>query len=160
MFGGERACQLRGEDGGVDVEDVAVGLSSDWDWLVGLAGDGAQALSRKRLASDRCAVLAGRLREVAVPGDELAALAVAADPFELAALGPFGRRLRSPGRVSRRRCGTCAKQSFDRCEVGFAPFERRRAVAGGAAIGVDVPGGDAVEVEVGDVDRVDGVRRC
>ena len=30
------------------------------------------------------------MREVAVPGDELAAFAVAADPFQLAALGPFG----------------------------------------------------------------------
>ena len=34
VFGGEHAFQVRGEDGGVDVEDVAVGFGRDGDGLI------------------------------------------------------------------------------------------------------------------------------
>ena len=61
---------------------------------------GAKPLGNRSAAgSDGCAARRwpGRLREVAVPGDELAAFAVAADPFEFAALGPVGGHLGGGG---------------------------------------------------------------
>ena len=93
-----------------------------------------------------------------MPGDLLFAFVVAADPFEFAVFGPVGGRLGGGGEFDG--CvGYTREQLLDGCEVGFAPFERCGAVACGAAVGVDVPGVDAVEVEVGDVERANfGVR--
>ena len=51
--------------------------------------------------------------------------------------------------------GTWASRRVDGCDVWFAPFERGCAAAGGAAVGVDVEGGDGFQVEVGDVGCVD-----
>ena len=157
VLGREGAGEASGADGGVDIEDVVVWLWDEGDLLVGWAGDGAghgagggDAAARSGANHGRAAV-AGREREVAVPGNELFALAVAADPFEFAALGPFDRgdrgRREFDGGVRE-----AEQQLIDARAVGLAPFERRGAAAGGTTVGIDVPGVDAVEVKVGNID--------
>ena len=62
VFGGERALQVGGEDGGVDVEDVAVGLRGRLGWVDWVGRRLCAALSRpssRRLRRTGCAVLAG-----------------------------------------------------------------------------------------------------
>ena len=57
--------------------------------------------------------------QVAVPGDELSAFAVAADPFQLAALGPIGGHLRCR-REFHGGVWDVRKQLLDRIEARFA----------------------------------------
>ena len=66
---------------------------------VGLTWSGSPAAKPQAAGRIVGAVLAGGLGQVAVPGDELAALAAAADPFEFAALGPRRQVLWWPARV-------------------------------------------------------------
>lgn len=100
-------------------------------------------------------MLAGGEREVAVPGDELFAFAVAADPFEFAPIIPLDGRL-GCGREFDGGVGSAREQLLNCCEVGLEAFEGCRSPARGAAVGVDVPGVDVVKVERGDVGGLDG----
>src|SRR5690242_17853642 len=99
VFGGERAGEAGSGDGGVDVEEVAVGVRGDWNGLVRMTCDGAMHRlgagdgPARWCSNDCCAVFAARCCEGAVPGDELFALAVAADPFKFARLLPMTRDL-------------------------------------------------------------------
>ena len=68
-------------------------------------------------------MLAGVSGEVAVPGDELAAFAVAADPFQFAASAQSaGTSVAGASLMAA--LGDCGEQALDGCEVWFAIFER------------------------------------
>ena len=88
--------------------------------------------------------------EGGVPGDLLFAFAVAADPFELAVFFPVGRDFCGGGKFDRG-VGGSREELFECGEVWFVVVEGGGSIAGRAAVGVDVPGGDGGQVERCDV---------
>ncbi len=118
----------------------SVGFAGDCNWLVREAGERAwrDAASGWK---DRCAVLAGRCARMPCQATSWRHSRSRLIHSQFATFGPIGRYDRWPGRASRPRAA-CTPTGGRSLRVRVAPFERRRAAACGAAVGIDVPGGD------------------
>jgi len=147
VFGGDCAGEVRRQDSRIRLTHKAVDLRCQGHRLVGSSGYGSRHASVG--GEHRCAALARRLGQLAVPGHKLAALAVAADPFQFTAGAPIFWYV-SARREFDRGVWIGGEQAFDCVAVGIAPGERRRAVAGGAPVRVDMPGSEDASVDVSD----------
>ena len=87
-----------GQHGGIGLEQETVKLVRERQ-SAAPAGRPRFAAALPSIDKDRGAAMARSFGQLAVPGDELPALAVAADPFQFAAIGPSWPALRRPARA-------------------------------------------------------------
>src|SRR5262245_19793941 len=99
LLGRNRTIEMRGEDCGIGFEDIAVQLSSGWNRCIGDTDDSATNFAIG--LEERRASLAGQNGKFTAPCNELAAFAIAADPFELATVSPVLRHFGGGGEFDR-----------------------------------------------------------